>query len=140
MNSCTVVHPIAPLYDEESKVLILGSFPSVVSRAEGFYYANRTNRFWPVMEQVFEESINSREDFCHRHHIALWDVVYSCTIEGSSDSSIHDVIPNDIEGLLSKTSIQHILTTGKTAAGLFHRYLPQLSNPVELPSTSAENA
>ena len=77
MSSELLVHPFEPLYDENSEVLILGSFPSVVSRQQNFYYANSHNRFWPLMGMLFEEEITDREEFCHRHHIALWDVIYS---------------------------------------------------------------
>ena len=91
-----VFHTLEPLFDRESRVLILGSFPSVVSRQKSFYYANPTNRFWPVMETLFHETITDRKEFCLRKHIALWDVIESCTIHGSSDSSIRDVKANDI--------------------------------------------
>lgn len=86
-----VIHPLKPIYDEESRVLILGSFPSIISRKERFYYANKTNRFWNVLKEIFEEEIKDREMFCHKHHIALWDVIESCTIEGSSDASITNI-------------------------------------------------
>ena len=83
-----IIHPFEPVYDASSKVLILGSFPSVVSREKNFYYMNANNRFWKVMEALFQKEIHDKKQFCLDHHIALWDVIYSCTIEGSSDSSI----------------------------------------------------
>ena len=99
-----VVHPLKPIYNSESKVLILGSFPSIKSRENSFYYAHPKNRFWSTLEKVFKENIGSsnqdREKFLLIHKIALFDVVYSCNITASSDSSIKDVIPNDIRKLL----------------------------------------
>ena len=100
-----VVHPFPPVVDEKSRVLILGSFPSTVSRKMQFYYANHNNRFWKVMEILFEETIMDREAFCHAHHIALWDVIASCDIEGSSDSSIKNAVPNDLTPILSSADI-----------------------------------
>lgn len=139
-----IVHPFAPVADENSRVLILGSFPSVISRRQSFYYANPQNRFWPVMEAVFQDACGmnkqERTEFCLRHHIALWDVIHSCTITGSSDSSIQDVIVNDIEGLCSGTSITHIFTTGGKAASLYQKYVSCHHAMTLLPSTSGANA
>lgn len=135
-----VIHPFEPVIDEYSNVLILGSFPSVVSRKQNFYYANHNNRFWPVMAEVFQETIDDRIDFCHRHHIALWDVIHSCRIHGSSDATITDVVPNDIAGLVEKTNISIIFTTGKKAGALYQRYIHCDVEHVELPSTSSANA
>ncbi len=133
-------HPFSPVYDEGSRVLILGSFPSVISRKQGFYYANRTNRFWPVLSAVFEEEITDREAFCHRHHLALWDVIASCTISGSSDASIHDAVPNPIEDLVSEIPVRAIFTTGKLALHLYERYIDCPIEAIGLPSTSSANA
>lgn len=135
-----LVHPFEPLFQSDSKVLILGSFPSVVSRKQSFYYANPANRFWPVMEEVFEDSADDRREFCYRHHIALWDVIRSCRIHGSSDSSIRDVIVNDIDSLIQKTEVRVIFTTGKKAADLFAKYTNTETRHIALPSTSAANA
>ena len=139
-----LVHPFPPLYDSESKVLILGSFPSVVSREQNFYYANRTNRFWPLLAQLFEETIpkttEERTAFCHRHHIALWDVIESCTIHGSSDASISDVTVNEIDALAEKTGITAVFTTGRKASELFERHVRTRLKHIALPSTSAANA
>lgn len=135
-----VIHPLDAIYDEHSRVLILGSFPSVISRQNKMYYANKTNRFWAVMEALFNEEITNHEVFCHKHHIAMWDVIHSCTIEGSSDSSIKNVKTNDIAGLVQKSDIQLIVTTGKKAAALYEQYIHLDIPHVSLPSTSAANA
>lgn len=136
-----VIHPLKPIYDEESKVLILGSFPSIISRKEMFYYANKTNRFWKVLEQIYEEEIIDKEAFCHKHHIALWDVLASCTIHGSSDASITNVKVNNISNLISKTKVQVIFTTGNKASSIYERYLAEIQiQHIRLPSTSSANA
>ena len=140
MKTEQIIHPFGPLYDENSEILILGSFPSVVSREQSFYYANRTNRFWPILGKLFDEEITDRRQFCLKHHIALWDVIYSCTIEGSSDASIRDVIPNDIEGLIGKTKIRAIFTTGSKSGSLYEKYIHTGLPHYALPSTSAANA
>ena len=130
-----VIHPLDAIYDEHSRVLILGSFPSVISRQNKMYYANKTNRFWAVMEALFKVEITDRVLFCHQHHIAMWDV-----IEGSSDSSIKNVKTNDIAGLVHKSNIQLIVTTGKKAAVLYNQYIHLDIPHISLPSTSAANA
>ncbi len=136
-----VIHPLKPIYDEESKVLILGSFPSIISRKEMFYYANKTNRFWKVLESIYDEEISDREMFCHKHHIALWDVIQSCTIEGSSDSSITNIKVNDIASLLQKTKIQVIFTTGTKASSTYDKYVKDIHiKHISLPSSSSANA
>ena len=135
-----VIHPLDAIYDEHSRVLILGSFPSVISRQNKMYYANKTNRFWAVMEALFNVEITDYALFCHQHHIAMWDVIHSCTIEGSSDSSIKNVITNDIAGLVQKTHIELIVTTGKKAASLYEQYIHLDLPHISLPSTSAANA
>lgn len=141
MNDETrLYHELKPVFNRNSRVLILGSFPSVVSRREQFYYANRTNRFWPVLSAVFEEEITDRRQFCLDHRIALWDVIESCTIHGSDDASIRDVRPNDIDGLIKKTKVHTIFTTGRKAAALFRKYITVNAKHIALPSTSAANA
>ncbi len=135
-----VHHTLDPVYDRRSEILILGSFPSVVSREKHFYYANSTNRFWPVMECLFNETIADRREFCLRHHIALWDVIESCTIAGSSDSTIRDVTANDIEHLIQNSSVHTVFTTGAKAAALYRKYVNASLPAVPLPSTSAANA
>ena len=135
-----VIHPLDAIYDEHSRVLILGSFPSVISRQNKMYYANKTNRFWAVMEALFNVEITDHALFCHQHHIAMWDVIHSCTIEGTSDSSIKNVKTNDIAGLVHKSNIQLIVTTGKKAAVLYNQYIHLDIPHISLPSTSAANA
>ncbi len=135
-----VIHPFPPLYDDDSRVLILGSFPSVRSRELSFYYAHPQNRFWKIMSLLYDETITDRADFCHRHHIALWDVIYSCTICGSSDSSIRDVVVNPVEQLAERTGIRHIFTTGMKADRLYMKYIHTGITHTALPSTSAANA
>ena len=119
----TVIHPFPAVYDAECKVLILGSFPSVISRKKSFYYANPQNRFWKVLEQVYHETIEDKQQFCLQHHIALWDVIQSCTIQGSSDASIQDVHVNPIEDLIEKTKITTVFTTGSKATKLYDTYI-----------------
>lgn len=140
-----VVHPLKPIYDSESKVLILGSFPSVKSRENNFYYGNPQNRFWSTLEKVFNESIgNSNQDkkkFLLTHKIALFDVVYSCDIKASSDNSIKDVTPNDIKSIVLSSKIKTIFTTGTKAYDLYNKHLLKSVNieAFKLPSSSKAN-
>ncbi len=140
-----VVHPLKPIYNSESKVLILGSFPSIKSRENSFYYAHPKNRFWSTLEKVFKENIGSsnqdREKFLLTHKIALFDVVYSCNITASSDSSIKDVIPNDIKKIVDKSKIEAIFTTGTKAYSLYNKYLLKDVGieAIKLPSPSPAN-
>lgn len=140
------VHPIQPVYEKSSRILILGSFPSVKSREAGFFYGHPQNRFWPLLAALRNEpvpvSIPDRHSFLLRHGIALWDVIASCTIEGSSDSSIRDAVPNDLSRILENADIQAIFTNGGLAGKLYDRYcFPQTGIPaIKLPSTSPANA
>lgn len=135
-----VKHPLKPIYTANSKVLILGSFPSVVSRKKQMYYGHPSNRFWKIMEALFEECIIDHLSFCHIHDIAIWDVIQQCSIKGSQDASIQDIVYNPIEELCQKTKIQHIFCTGKTSYQLFMKYFT-LPIPVTcLPSPSSANA
>lgn len=139
-------HPIAPIYDEHSTVLILGSFPSVKSREIGFYYGHPQNRFWRVIAAVFEreppQTIPEKETFLHQNGVALWDVIQSCDIIGSSDSSIRNVVPNDLSPILRCGQIRQIYVNGKKAMSLYQRFLaPQTGrSAICLPSTSPANA
>lgn len=141
-----IVHPLAPVFDDASRVLILGTMPSPKSRELGFYYGHPQNRFWKVMAAVFDEDIaetsEARAAFCLQKGIALWDVIASCTIVGAIDASIRDVVVNDLSLILGHAPVQHILTTGRKAATLFARYCkPQIGrSAIALPSTSAANA
>lgn len=140
------VHPIAPVFDKDSKILILGSFPSVRSREEGFFYGHPQNRFWKVTSQIFGEelpvTIDEKKAFLIRNHIALWDVIGSCEIDGSSDSSIRDVTVNDLSVILGTADIRAIFLNGKKAEQYYLKYLfPILKrDAVCLPSTSPANA
>ena len=138
----TLVHPLKPVWSRDSQILILGSFPSVLSRKSAFYYGNPQNRFWKVLFHApLPENNEGKRALLIANGIALWDVIASCRICGSADSSIADVVPNDLSGLLSQAPIRRILLNGKTAERLFYRYNSGLSIPViALPSTSPANA
>ena len=141
-----VMHPIAPIYDKHSTILILGSFPSVKSREEGFFYGHKQNRFWKVVSRVFEEeepkTIEEKKALLLRNHIAVWDVIAGCDIEGSSDSTIKNVQPNDISAILDNAQIKAIYVNGKTAEKYYKKYIEKSINrkAVCLPSTSPANA
>ncbi len=141
-----VVHPIPPLYDSRSRVLILGSFPSVRSREQEFFYAHRQNRFWRVMAHLLSEpfptTVEEKRQLLLSHGIALWDVIGACEIEGSADSSIRSATPNDIGRILCEAPICEIYLNGKTAARYYDVYLRNAIdiNARYLPSTSAANA
>lgn len=139
-------HPLDPIFDESSILLILGTFPSVKSREANFYYANPQNRFWKVLSAILREELPKTDDEKRRmllkHRIALWDVVHSCEIVGSSDSSIQNVIPNDIRGLIAKTSITKLYANGAKAMELYRKHCQnEIDIPMTLlPSTSPANA
>lgn len=141
-----IVHPIPPLYDADSRVLILGSFPSVKSREAAFFYGHPQNRFWRVMARVLgcetPGSVPDKAAMLHAHHIALWDVIASCDISGSSDSSIQNAVPNDLSPILNAAKIQAVFCNGTTASRLYERYLLPVTGmqAVRLPSTSPANA
>ena len=137
---------IEAYYNSDSEILILGSFPSVKSRELGFYYAHPQNRFWRVLSKVFKEdienNIESKKEFLKRNKIALFDVIASCKIMGSSDSSIKNVRPNDIGKLLKNSKIEKIYVNGKTAFNLYNKYIKDKIGieAIYLPSTSPANA
>lgn len=141
-----IVHPIQPVYNKYSRILILGSFPSVKSREEGFFYGHPQNRFWRVLAAVFQEqvprTIEEKRAFLLQNRIAVWDVIASCDIEGSSDSSIKNVVPNNLEQILHTAPIETVYVNGKKAQQLYIRYLePETGRKaVCLPSTSPANA
>ena len=141
-----IVHPIPPFYNSDSEILILGSFPSVKSRETGFFYGHPQNRFWKVVSAIFEEDIpqtvEEKKAFLLRNHIALWDVVASCDIEGSADATIRNVEPNDINKILTQADIHAIYVNGKTAFQYYTKYTRPVTNrsAVCLPSTSPANA
>lgn len=136
-------HTIEPVFDENSKILVLGSFPSVKSREANFFYGHPRNRFWKVVSSVIgEESPVTTEEkkaFLLRNNIAVWDVIKSCDIEGSSDSSIKNVTPNNLNVILEKADIKQIFANGNTAYKLFLKYNSGM-DAVKLPSTSPANA
>ena len=140
------IHPIPPVYDAHSTVLILGSFPSVKSRETGFFYGHAQNRFWRVTAAVFgcpvPTTIPEKRAFLLKNRIALWDVLAACDIDGSADASIRDVCPNDLAPILAAAPITRIFTNGAAADALYtHWQLPIVGIPaVRLPSTSPANA
>ena len=157
-----IIHPIPPTFDADSEILILGSFPSVKSREMAYFYGHPQNRYWKVLAALFEEAVpmtvEERRAFLLRHRIAAWDVIGECTITGSSDASIRDVVPNDLGPILRESRVQRIFVNGKTAEKMFRKYTepvlremivsgrslheerPALLPAVCLPSTSPANA
>lgn len=140
-----VIHEFKPIYDNKSKILILGTMPSIKSRANKFYYANPTNRFFKIMESLFNTKLLSNDDkkaFLLKNKIALWDVCKECDILASSDSSIKNIIPNDISIILNSAPIKAIFTTGKTAYKLYQKYIFPTTKieAISLPSSSSANA
>lgn len=137
-------HEFPACFDEHSEILILGSFPSVKSRAMGFYYGHPQNRFWRVLAAIYGEEvpmdIESRRAFVLRHHLALYDSLEACEIQGSSDASITNVVPADLNQILDNAPIKKILLNGKTAARYFNKYQKTKTEAVVLPSTSSANA
>jgi hypoxanthine-DNA glycosylase len=146
MREESIVHPIPPLYDENCKILILGSFPSVKSREAMFFYGHPQNRFWKLMAALFEEAypqtIEEKKALVLKHHIAMWDTIRSCTITGSSDSSIKDVVPNDLSVILDNSRVERIFCNGATSYRLYMKYIYPTTGvkAVKLPSTSPANA
>lgn len=142
----TVIHPIPPVFDRNSKILILGSFPSVKSREGHFFYHHPQNRFWKTLAGVLDvpvpDTIAEKKAFLLSHRIALWDVIASCSIEGSSDSSIRNVVPNDLSVILSTADIRAIFCNGKTSWNYYRKYQEAVTGipAVSLPSTSPANA
>lgn len=141
-----VSHEFDPVFDEHSKVLILGSFPSVKSRENQFYYGHPQNRFWKVIAGLTDsdipQTIEEKKTMLLKHGIAIWDVIESCDIIGSSDSSIKNVVPADIERVLSNSQIKYIYANGGTAKRLYEKYCQKQTGYeiIGLPSTSPANA
>ena len=141
-------HGFGPCFDSESKILILGSFPSVKSREIAFYYGHPQNRFWSILSEVFQreigKTIDEKRAFIHDTHLALYDVIESCDIIGSSDTSIKNVVTTDILSLIKSSKIDKIILNGKKAGSLFERYqltkIPPSITYEVLPSTSPANA
>ena len=141
-----IIHPIPPFYAADSRVLILGSFPSVKTRESGFFYGHPQNRFWKLLALLFGEkppvTVPGKQELLAAHHIALWDSIASCDIRGSSDSSIRNAVPNDFGRILAEADIRQIFTNGKKSDEIYRKYcLPQTGREaVCLPSTSPANA
>ena len=137
-----VTHPFAPIWDENSRILILGSFPSVRSRADNFYYGHPQNRFWRVLAGLYAEpipqTVEEKKAFLLRQGIALWDVISSCEIENSSDVSIRNAEVNDLSAIFARADIRAVYTNGKAADKLYRKYHER--EAVCLPSTSPANA
>lgn len=145
------IHEFAPVFNKDSRILILGTFPSVKSREQQFYYGHPQNRFWKVLSHITKEpiptAIEEKKHLLLKRGIAIWDVIKSCEIIGSSDSSIRNVEAANIAYLLPQTSIQAIFGNGSKACELFEKYtapslsgFPELSSIQKLPSTSPANA
>lgn len=141
-----VTHGFAPVYDGKSRVLILGTLPSVKSRESRFYYGHPQNRFWKVLSRIYEEetpeSVQDKTEFLLRNHVALWDVIEECDIVGSSDSSIKNVVPADIGRILAAAPIKAVYANGAAAHALYMKHIFKTTNReiIRLPSTSPANA
>lgn len=141
-----IVHSFEPVYDKDSEILILGTLPSVKSRENNFYYGHKQNRFWKVLATLLKEpvpeTIEEKKAMLLAHRIALWDVIQSCDIKGSSDSSIKNVQPTDIGMILEKTNVTQIYANGNKAGQLYKRYQFPVTGieATVLPSTSPANA
>lgn len=141
-----VKHEIPPIYDKNSKILVLGSFPSVKSRESQFFYHHPQNRFWKVLSSVIgvdtPTSIEEKKKFLLDNNIALWDVIDSCDIEGSSDSSIKNVVTNDLDKIIENCNIKQIFCNGGKSYELYRKYCEKDTNlkAIKLPSTSPANA
>lgn len=139
-------HNIAPVFDESSRILILGSFPSVKSREAQFFYGHPQNRFWKVIAALTDEaiptSIEEKRALLLKHHIAVWDVIASCDIEGSSDSSIKNAEINPLETLINAAPIEYIYCNGGKSYELYRKYCEKQlgKKAIKLPSTSPANA
>ncbi|WP_419085727.1 DNA-deoxyinosine glycosylase [Slackia isoflavoniconvertens] len=146
MDATTVTHEIQPVFDSRSRVLLLGTMPSPASREQGFYYGHPQNRFWRVLAAIFDEpvprTIEEKRDMLLLHHVALWDVLASCEIEGASDASIRDAQPNDLARIFDAADIRAVFATGMKAGELYRKLIePTLGVPcTTLPSTSPANA
>ena len=146
MDKNIIVHPFPPLFGKNSETLILGSFPSVKSRESLFFYGHPQNRFWRVVSYIYGQklpvSIEDKKALILDHGLALWDTIHSCTVTGSSDSSVRDVVPNDISGMINKSRINRIFCNGALSHKMYTKYIFQSTGiqAVRLPSTSPANA
>lgn len=141
-----IVHTIPPHYDANSRILILGSFPSPKSREAGFFYGHPQNRFWKVMARLFNRpdfrNIEEKRKFLTEKHIAMWDSIYECDIYGASDASIKNAVPTDLGKIIRSSEIHQIFTNGKASGRVFEKYQAKTLDrtSITLPSTSPANA
>lgn len=141
-----IIHPVDALFNENSETLILGTFPSVKSREVKFFYGHPQNRFWRVMARLCKsdlpQTVEEKKKLILDNHFALWDIIHSCDIEGSADSSIKNVVPNDLSLILNNSKVSRIFVNGKKAESLYKKYLEKETGitAVCLPSTSPANA
>ena len=137
------IHNIPPLYDKNSKILILGSFPSVKSREAEFFYGHPQNRFWKVVSAILgcdcPKTVAEKREMLLSHNIAVWDVIKSCEITGSSDSSIKNVVPNDLSEIFKPADIKAVFTNGTASYNMYNKYIKS-PEAIKLPSTSPANA
>ena len=146
MDTKNIIHPFPPLFDKNSKTLILGSFPSVKSRENMFFYGHPQNRFWKVIAALFNErvpeTVDEKKKLILGNALALWDSIHSCTVTGSSDSSVKDVVPNDISIIINGSNVKRIFCNGALSYKMYKKYIYPSTNieAVKLPSTSPANA
>lgn len=146
MEYQSLKHTFEPVFDAESRILILGSFPSVKSRENNFFYGHPQNRFWKVMASVLDMNvpvtIDEKKKMLLENHVAVWDVIASCSIQGSSDTSIKDVAVNDFSKILENSKVERIYVNGGKAYELYHKYAEKVTGikAAKLPSTSPANA
>lgn len=145
-ETMNIQHPFPPLFDENSKTLILGSFPSVKSRETMFFYGHPQNRFWKLIAALYGEEtptdIDEKKSLILRRNLALWDSIQSCTITGSSDSSVKDVMPNDLSIIINNSRVDRIFCNGALSYKMYMKFIFPKSNikATKLPSTSPANA
>ena len=141
----TITHPFEPVYDSQSKIFILGTMASPKSREYGFFYGHPQNNFWRVLADIFDvklfDNIEEKKKFLLENHIAVWDVLHSCQILGADDSSIKNPVVNDFTGIIAKSQIKTIFTTGMAATKLYNKYCAETTGipAIYLPSTSPAN-
>ena len=139
-----VKHILKPIYNEQSKVLILGSMPSIISRENNFYYAHKTNRFWKILSILFNTELKTntdKENFLLNNNIAIFDMIKECDINGSSDSSIKNIKINNLKPIIKNSKIKYIFCTGKLSYNLYQKYYKDLNlECFYLPSSSSTNA
>ena len=142
----TITHPFPPVFDADSRVLILGSFPSVKSREQRFFYGHPQNRFWKVLAAIFNcavpQTVEEKKQMLLANGIALWDVIARCEIAGSSDASIKNAVPNDLSPIFAAADIRAVYCNGATSYHLYQKYILPITGreAIKLPSTSPANA